>query len=449
MNKLAGIVLSGAVLAAGGTLAGCSGYGENGNGFNLAKGGGNAANKVENFTVTLRHTQIRDWNRKRLELLRDVVRAAEAEVPGAAFELDGVEEAVNRFDKLRAEMVAGNPPHIFDLFGGTDTRDYVKAGRLLDLTPIIEELGLKDKFYNLDEFVVDGNVYGLPMAGYAEGIFYNKKIFARYGVRPPTTWEELLAAAETFKANGVTPFAFASKDAWVINMMLNTMWVRTAGADSVEGFVTGRKKWTDEDVLEAFKKYELLVREGYFQAGNQNLSYAEQQTTFSDGKAAMMFDGSWVVSQMVDPQISKVAQDVGFINFPSMGGPGDGLINTSYSNGYGFSSKLSGNKLAAVKAFIQAMYNEQMQKRQLTEDSLLPAMKLTDISGVNPIISEVFRVTREAKGTFPAFDSIIQPKTREALEFGMQELLAGKSTAEEVVQAVQRAQESANRTSVR
>ncbi|WP_268633699.1 extracellular solute-binding protein [Paenibacillus alginolyticus] len=41
---------------------------------------------------------------------------------------------------------------------------------------------------NLNEFTVDGKIYGLPRAGYVEGVFYNKKMFEDAGVQVPKTW---------------------------------------------------------------------------------------------------------------------------------------------------------------------------------------------------------------------------------------------------------------------
>ncbi|UJF31914.1 extracellular solute-binding protein [Paenibacillus hexagrammi] len=248
----------------------------------------------------------------------------------------------------------------------------MKADRLLDLTPIIDELGLRDKFYSFDEFTVNGKIYGLPMAGYVEGLFYNKKLLSENGIQPPQTWDELMAAAAVLKAKGIVPFALAAKDSWVINMMTNTLWVRTAGVDSVQGLLDGTKKWTDPDMLEAFSKYETLVTNKYFQEGSLALSYAEQQNKFMAGEAAFMFDGSWANTPLVDMEKSGISGDVGFMNFPDVGGPGDGYINGGWSNAYGFSKKLTDRQLVAAKAFIRQMYNEPMQKRQLLEEGMPP-----------------------------------------------------------------------------
>ncbi|MDU0203406.1 MULTISPECIES: extracellular solute-binding protein [Paenibacillus] len=401
--------------------------------------------KGEPVLLTIRHTQVKDTQKKRLAMLQEVVKSTEAKVPGLSITLDGVEDKVNRFEKLRAEMAAGNPPEIFDLFGGTDTKDYVKANRLLDLTPILSELGLTDKFYSFEEFTVDGKIYGIPMAGYVEGLYYNKKILSEHQIKPPQTWNELLDAAAKLKAQKITPFALAAKDSWVINMMCNTMWVRTAGLNSVEGFLDGSKHWTDPDVVDAFEKYDLLVKKGYFQEGSLALSYAEQQNKFSSGEAAFMFDGSWANTPLLDPEKSAIVKDVGFMSFPDMGGPGDGFINGGWSNAYGFSKKVTPAQLDAIKEFIRQMYNEPMQKRQLVEEGMPPAMKLQDTSNVNPLITQILDVFATSKGAFPAFDSRIQTKVREKLERGMQELVGGRTDPVTLMTDIQKQQDASNK----
>ncbi|NOV04169.1 extracellular solute-binding protein [Paenibacillus planticolens] len=401
--------------------------------------------KAEPVMLTIRHTQVKDTQKKRLAMLQEVVKNTEAKVPGLSITLDGVEDKVNRFEKLRAEMATGNPPDIFDLFGGTDTKDYVKANRLLDLTPILNELGLMNKFYSFEEFTVDGKIYGIPMAGYVEGLYYNKKILADHQIKPPQTWDELLAAAAKLKAQKITPFALAAKDSWVINMMSNTMWVRTAGPKSIEGFLDGSKHWTDPDVVDAFEKYNMLVKKGYFQEGSLLLSYAEQQNKFSSGETAFMFDGSWANTPLLDPEKSAIVKDIGFMSFPDMGGPGDGYINGGWSNAYGFSKKATPAQLVAIKEFIRQMYTEEMQKRQLVEEGMPPAMKLQDTSDLNPLITQILDVFANSKGAFPAFDSRIQTKVREKLERGMQELVGGRTDPVTLMTEIQKQQDASNK----
>ncbi|MFD0712222.1 extracellular solute-binding protein [Paenibacillus sp. GCM10027626] len=404
--------------------------------------------KVKDFKMTIRHINVRETSKNALKLLEEVAQKTESENPGLKFELDGVEDVVNRDQKLKAEMAGGNPPPIFNLFGGDDTRNYAKAGRLLDLTPILTELGIKDKFLNLGEFTVDGKVYGLPESGFVEGFFYNKTMFADAGVEPPKTWEEFLDVNEKLKAKGNIPISLGggSGDAWAINMLINTMFVRLGGMDIQEKFLTGEAKWTDAPVVEAFAKLIELKDKGYLDKSVLAQKYGDQQAKFYTGQAAMSMDGSWAMAGIVGDK-STVKEEAGFFNFPNMGGPGDNTINGGFSNGYGFSSKVADDELQlkAVKSFIKNFYTEENQLRELVDSGRLPAMKLSNTGNAEGLIVDVVKVQSQQEGAFPAFDAIVQASVKKTLETVAEELVGGKTTPEKAAETVQKAQEEANK----
>jgi raffinose/stachyose/melibiose transport system substrate-binding protein len=377
---------------------------------------------AEPFTVSLRHIQIGDAQKFRKAILDDVVKKTEGEIPGLKFELDGVEDQVNRFTKLPAEMAANNPPKIFDLFGGTgDALKYAKAGRLLDLTPIITELGIKDKFVNLSQFSLDGKVYGLPIGGSSEGFYYNVPMFEKYGIKPP----------------------------WVPNMLVNTLMGRYAGPDIVNQLPAGTKKWSDPEVVAALTTYQDWEKKGYFTKGELGLEYPDMLNQFVTGKAGMMFDGSWRSSVFKDPaQAKDLTNKVSYITLPGVAnGKGDQTaINGNYSNGYGFSSSLKDNELKAVKAFIKNLYTEDMQLRGLLEDNLLPSMKLSDAAVgkvTDPIVKQVLESYKKAGSVFSHFDSTVPSDVYKETETQLQKLIAGKATPKEMADAIQKVQDAA------
>ncbi|WP_237179103.1 extracellular solute-binding protein [Paenibacillus sp. MMS18-CY102] len=400
----------------------------------------------KDVTLKLRHTQIKETSKVRLKIFQDVVAKTEQENPGLKIEMEGIDEVVNRDQKLKAEMAAGNPPDVFEVFGGADLNLYVKAGRMLDLTPIIEELGIKDKFASLDEFTVDGKVYGLPFGGYSEAIFYNKKMFADLGIAVPTTWDELIAAADKVKGAGFTPFALAAKDAWVNGMLWNSVMERHVGMDGLNKVVTGETKWTDPDFIKGFEAYATLVNNDYFTKGALGLPYADQGAKFLKGEAAMLFTGSWDANRFTSDEAGDLKGNIGYFAFPSVaGGKGNQTsINASYSNGFGFSANLSEDQVAMAKAFIKNFFTEEVQKRTLVEDKLLPSMKLSDLSGVDPLISEVLTVMGNASNSWKAFDAIVQPSVTADIGVGLQELIGKVKKPAEVAAHIQAAQEKAN-----
>ncbi|MFC6649796.1 extracellular solute-binding protein [Paenibacillus rhizoplanae] len=409
---------------------------------------------AEPFEMTIRHTQVGADKQKRLAILEDVVGKVQADVPGLTFKLDGVDSDVNRKEKLRGEMAAGNPPEIFDLFGSPDSKIYAKEGKLLDLTPILDELGIKDKFSNLDPFTYEGKIYGLPIGGSGEGFFYNKEYYTGKGWKAPATFAELEQQLADIKADGKVPMAGASKAGWVPLMLANHLWSRYAGPDVTAKFATGEAKWNDPNVVKGLAKYKEWVDKGYFKKGELGFEYAEYTTQFTSGEAILMYDGTWKSSVFKAGQSGEgLIGKVGFFNIPAVeGGVGDQTaLMRDVNNGYGFSASASEDErqLAAVKSFIKNMFNEEMQLRGLVEDGVLPAMKI-DPAVLNKnitddLMSEIVAVLNSSQSSFPAFDSLVQADvTTEISNIQIQSLIGGQTTPEKMGEALQKIQEEAN-----
>ncbi|MGU3470705.1 ABC transporter substrate-binding protein [Paenibacillus sp. D51F] len=398
----------------------------------------------EPVTLTLRHTQIKESAKARLRILQDVVSETERQNPGLKFQLEGIDEIINRDQKLKAEMATGTTPDIFEIFGGSDVRLYVKAGRLLDLTPIIRELGIENQFQSLEEFTVDGKVYGLPFGGYSEALYYNKSIFKELGLGIPATWDELMQAADKIKKGGYTPFALSAKDPWIAGMMWNTIMDRYAGTDKLARIAAGTDKWTDPDMVASFRAYSEIVKAGYFPADALSQSDKQQAKDLLYGKAAMLFTGTWDLAALTGDNAGPYKNDLGYFSFPSIpGGAGDlHALNTGYSNGFGFSSTLSQDQIAMVTSFIRSYFNEANQKRILLEDKTLPSMKLSDFSGVDPLISEVLQVVGNAPSTFRAFDYYMPYKINTKVGIGLQELIGQIRSPEAVAAEIQAVQDN-------
>lgn len=414
-------------------------------------GGSEGTVSNEPFEITIRHTQVGESKKFRLALLNDVVSKTEEAVPGLKIKLDAVDSEVNRKEKLRGEMAAGKPPEVFDVFGSPDAGVYSKEGLMLDLTPILDELGIKDKFTTLDPFTHDGKIYGLPIGGSIEGIFYNKDYFAQKGLNVPKTLAELEQIAEAIKADGKIPFAQSSKDAWIPLMTTNNLWSYYAGAEVTYGFKTGETKWTDPKVVEGVKKHQEWVEKGYFKKGELGFEYADMRNQIITGEAVMMMDGSWANSVFRDPaQAGDMVGKIGYFNLPPVNEGDPVIVMQDANNGYGFSAAVAEDprKLQAVKEFIKNMWTDEMQLRGLKEDGVLPAMKM-DLETMNstsddPLMQDIFKGVSEINKSFPAFDALVQADVNTALSMGIQQVIGGELDAEKMLENVQAAQEAAN-----
>lgn len=438
------------VFVASAALAGCGSAKEESQGSDSGSGTTNQE-KVEPFELTLRHTQVGESKANRLAILNDVIKLTEEENPGLTIKLDGVESDINRKEKLRGEMAAGDVPDIFDVFGSPDAKLYASQGKMLDVAPILEELGIKDKFTGLTPFTLDGKVYGIPVGASAEGVFYNKEYFEQKGLKIPTTWAEFEKLLADIKADGKVPFAGASKAAWVPLMVTNQLWTRYGGPDVVQKIASGEAKWTDPALVQAFAKHKEWIDNGYFKKGELGFEYAELQTQFVSGEAILMFDGTWQSSIFKEGNEvgGSMAGKVGFFNVPPVdGGQGDQTaMMQDTNNGYGFSADVANDakKLAAVKSFIKNLYTEDMQIRGLVEDGVLPSMLVDqariDALELDPLMKDIASVLANTTASFPAFDALVPADVNTEVSLQIQKLIGGQATPEQVAEATQKVQD--------
>ncbi|RXZ83656.1 extracellular solute-binding protein [Paenibacillaceae bacterium] len=405
----------------------------------------------EPFEITVRHIQVGESKKFRLALLEDVVRTTEAAIPGLKIKLDGVDGEVNRKERLRGEMATGKPPEVFDVMGSPDAALYAKEGLMLDLTSILDEMDLTDKFTTMVPFTHGGKIYGIPIGGSIEGYFYNKEYFAAKGLEVPKTLAELDDIAAKIKADGKYPFAQSSKDAWIPLMTTNNLWSYYGGPQITYGLKTGETKWTDEPIVQGFAKHQEWVEKGYFKKGELGFEYTDMRNQIITGEAIMMMDGSWANSVFRDPeQAGGMVGKIGFFNMPPLHEGDPIVVMQDANNGYGFSSAVADDprKLLAVKEFIKNMWTEEMQLRGLQEDGVLPAMKMDlaqmQTASDDPLMQEIIKATSEIGTSFPAFDALVQAEVNIALSTGLQQVISGELDAAKMLENVQAIQEEAN-----
>src|SRR5690348_4353526 len=94
--------------------------------------------------------------------------------------------------KLKIAFGAGQPPCVFDTWGGGGLREYVKSGQVADLTPFLKQNpAFTDRFLptSWSAVTTDGKIYGVPEENIAIAVvFYNKDLFQKYHLSPPATW---------------------------------------------------------------------------------------------------------------------------------------------------------------------------------------------------------------------------------------------------------------------
>ena len=102
-----------------------------------------------------------------------------------------------------------------------------------------------------------GKAYGLVSGEYQEGVFYNKAIFAKYNLTPPTTFSQFLADCQTLKSHGVNPLFTALGNVGPVYLqfiyyeaMTDLWYPKAPGGNLATALMNGTAQWTDPNFVQ-------------------------------------------------------------------------------------------------------------------------------------------------------------------------------------------------------
>ncbi|MGV9501338.1 ABC transporter substrate-binding protein [Streptomyces sp. NPDC003642] len=252
------------------------------------------------------------------------------------------------WDKLAAEYEADHPDVTIDVsvYSWNDVdrkvREMVSAGDPPDMAQIgaYADYAAQNQLYKADELLsipvqadfvgqlasagqVKGVQYGMPFASSTRVLFYNKTLFAKAGVTPPESWDDLADAAEALKAEGVKyPYALP-------------LGPEEAQAETMQWMLSGGGGYTDSvdsygidspENIETFTwlKDELVGKDLTGPVAPGELNRADAFAAFAKGQVGML-NGH--------PSLMKMAGDkgvkYGMVPMPGKEGPSKSTLGVA------------------------------------------------------------------------------------------------------------------------
>src|SRR5215472_6465901 len=192
--------------------------------------------------------------------------------------------------------------------------------------PLNGQSFLKDyKSGALQAETYQGKVYGIVSGEYQEGVFYNKAIFAKYNLTPPTTYAQFLTVLSTLKSHGVVPMWVGLGAVGPVYLqflyynLIDSVWQPHApGGNLATDLENGTVKWTNPYFTQAMNEEKQLAQ--YLEPGYQGEAWQGMPGAFAAGKSAMLLDGSWDLAsvQQANPNVQ-----VGFFPLPGSNSAAD------------------------------------------------------------------------------------------------------------------------------
>ncbi|WP_412745440.1 extracellular solute-binding protein [Krasilnikovia sp. MM14-A1004] len=250
----------------------------------------------------------------------------------------------------------------------------------------------------LDTTVYKDHVYGAPQVTDTLGLLYNKALFKKAGIaNPPRTWAELKAAGKAIKAKTGADGLYLNSAAYFFLPFLygeGTDWV---DADNKKITVSSPK------VVAAIHTAQDLIASGAAVAPNFADLYGGMQSSFKEGRVAMVINGPWSVADDYSGPAFKDNANLGIAPVPA-GGSGTAGAPTGGQNLVVYAKSQNS---AAAHAFISFINSAASQATVAAKNGTLPTRasaytadvrRNTTIAGFQPVLQIARARPAVAKG---------------------------------------------------
>ncbi|MBN1439414.1 MAG: extracellular solute-binding protein [Anaerolineales bacterium] len=343
-------------------------------------------------------------------------------------------------DKLTTVMQSGNPPDIFQSWGGGTMKAYTEAGMTLDITPDLDADGgaWRNTFAPgaLAVYSKDGKNYGVPWDMGMVGVWYNKDLFAQAGIsEAPTTWTAFLEDAAKLKAAGIVPIALGEKDSWTGMHIWAYLAIRLAGQAGLEAAISRTGAFTDAPFVQAGYKLQELIATDPFQPGYLGDNHDAMQGHFGNGECAMEISGQWAPTvQAAQSADKKGVPNLGIFAFPAVeGGAGDVTDVMGGGNGFAIGKDAPPEAVDFVKFLTTAEKQAELAGLGL----LIPTVKGGEAGLTDPNMVAVQAMFANAKYFAQYLDQALTPAMGDVINAGVQDIFTGVKTPEELAQAIE------------
>lgn len=333
--------------------------------------------------------------------------------------------------KVQADLSAGNPADLVLYYTGEAyTKTFEDTGLFVEFSDILKddpEWAGNFKESPLENVQYQGKQYALPFIGYYEGLFYNKALFDQYGLEEPTSWDNILKANEVFSQNDIVTLA----------MSLSMPYITTENFIMAAAGKENHRNYFDDSWAIALDCIAELYKNGGLPKDTFTISEDDIRLLFSEGKAAMMINGSWCTDSLQDNP------DMRIISMPTLPGGtgGESCAIAGFSSGWHM-TKDAYERSGETLKFLKYLTSPEIMAKFIAYGGS-SAINCEAPENSSELLKSAVAMLEKATYQDAALDSQVSHEAYETMNGGIQYVCEGQMTSAEVIAQAKELNETA------
>ena len=250
-------------------------------------------------------------------------------------------------------------------------------GQLRPLNDLVDKY--RDQYNIEDQMLIrfGDDIAAIAFMVNAQHFFYRKDIFEENGIEVPTTYDELLAAAEALKAAGIEhPFGAAFGNSWELaNEYVNLL---LANGGALFDPATSEAAFEGPEAVEALEMLGSLF--AYMSPNSMSMDFGDVKRQLQQGDVAMAILWGDQAPTMDDEEESTVIGKIGFAPAPAMK-EGGIPSSTFWWDGYVIPKNLDGDPDLTFQVIMHALSEQTVTENNDTTLWIRSVYQPTDYTG--------------------------------------------------------------------
>ena len=195
-------------------------------------------------------------------------------------------------------------------------------------------------------------LYGAPFSStFYGGVMYNKKVYAKLGLKVPKTWAEFISNSQKIKAAGLIPVLVSYGDTWTSQLFVLADFANVSKQASgwAAKYTANKAKYVDPPALAGFTHTQEIFSKQLMNKDFASLTNVNALKLLATGQAAQYPMITVVIGNVVQSNPGQV-NDIGYFAMPTDSGTPQATV---WEAGGAYIPKTTtGDKLAAAEKLL-------------------------------------------------------------------------------------------------